>query len=99
MTEVMALDEQQIKMPQQRQKIRMFFGSPLQVVDTVNEWVDKNTVSVIEQQMQIMEQTLIVSVLYVSHVKPAAATQTLPPAKGKQPLLNMGAIKAAYEQS
>jgi len=92
------LDESQVKMLQQRQKMRMFFGSPMQVVDTVNQWVEKNSVYVVEQQIQVMEQSLIVSVLYISNIKPTAA-QSLPPAKGQQPLINMGAIKAAYEQS
>ena len=93
------LDESQVKMLQQRQKIRMFFGSPMQVVDAVNQWVEKSSVYVVEQQMQVMEQSLIVAVLYISNIKPTAATQSLPPAKGQQPLINMGAIKAAYEQS
>jgi len=93
------LDESQVKMLQQRQKMRMFFGAPIQVVETVNQWVEKNSVYVVEQQMQVIEQSLIVSVLYISNIKPAAATQSLPPSKGQQPLLNIGAIKAAYEQS
>lgn len=93
------LDETQVKIQQQRQKIKMFFGSPIQVVEMVNQWVEKNAVHIVEQQMQVLEQQIIVSVIYISNVKPAASTQTLPPTKGQQPLINMEAIRAAYEQT
>lgn len=93
------LDESPVKLLQQRQKIKMFFGSPVQVVETVNQWVEKNSVYVVEQQMQVIDPHLIVSLLYINSAKPTTSTQTLPPAKGQQPLINIEAIKAAYEQS
>jgi hypothetical protein len=93
------LDESQVKTQQQRQKIKMFFGPPMQVVETVNQWVEQNAVHIVEQQMQVLEPHIIVSVLYMSNMKPTASTRTLPPAKGQQPLLNIGVVKAAYEQS
>lgn len=93
------LDESQVKMLQQRQKIKMFFGPPMQVVDAVNQWVDKNSVYVVEQQIQVLDPHIIVSVLYISNMKPTASAQTLPPTKGQQPVLNLEAVKAAYEQS
>ncbi len=93
------MDESQVKMLQQRQKIKMFCGSPIQVVEMVNQWVEKNSVYVVEQQIQVMEPHVIVSLLYISNPKPTASAQTLPPAKGQQPLLNLEAVKAAYEHS
>jgi hypothetical protein len=92
------MDESQVKMLQQRQKIKMFFGPPIQVVEMVNQWVEKNSVNVVEQQIKVIEPHVIVSVLYISNMKPTAA-QTLPPPKGQQPLMNLEAVKAAYEHS
>lgn len=92
------LEESQVKIPQQRQKIKMFFGPPMQVVETVNQWVEKSSVHVVEQQMQVLELHIIVSLLYISNMKPTASAQTLPTGKGQQPHINIEAIKAAYEQ-
>lgn len=93
------LDESQVKMLQQRQKIKMFFGPPPQVVETVNQWVENNPIHVIEQQIKEVESNIVLSVVYISNFKPAASAQTLPPAKGQHPHFNIEAIKAAYEQS
>lgn len=96
------LEEAQVKLLQQRQKIKMFYGTPAQVAETVNQWIEKTPVYIIDQKIEVIEQTVLVSLLYASNLKPTAAgtqPQQLPGAKGQQhPLINMEAIKAAYEQ-
>jgi hypothetical protein len=94
------LDETQVKLLQQRQKIKMFYGTPAQITEIVNQWIENTPVYVVDQKIEVIDHTVLVSVLYVSSMKPTASTaqQALPSTKGQQPVLNMGAIKAAYEQ-
>jgi hypothetical protein len=97
------LDESQGKALQHRQKIKMFFGTPNIVAENVNAWVEATSVHITEQKIEVFKSnnTVVVSVLYMhSSAKNAAtAAQTLPSGKGQQPVINMEAIKAAYEQS
>jgi|GEM_PF-4562020 len=93
-------DEAQVKLLQQRQKIKMFYGTPAQITEIVNQWIEKTPVHVLDQKIEVIEHAVLISVLYISTVKPTAAAtqQSLPNTKGQQPVLNRGAIKAAYEQ-
>lgn len=93
-------DEAQVKLLQQRQRIKLFYGTPAQITEIVNQWMDNTSVYVVDQKIEVIEQAVLISVLYVSSAKPnsTATQQVLPNTKGQQPVLNMEAVKAAYEQ-